>query len=262
MAEISGTLHRYPLQRCYTPRNSPRYPKLANLLSPTSSIGLADSFARYVRVAHAHGLAVRIDELGSVSCGAVRKVSDTFASALWALNTLFEMVRVGIHGVNIHTFPGAGYELFRIRRSSAGWQALVAPEYYGLEMFASAAPAGSRLLPVANGSDATLHTWATRSHDGIIRVLAVNTGSAGRLVRVGVTGRGAGRAELARLTAPSLGSAGGVSLGGQTFGSATTTGVLAGAPEVSTVSSVDGRYAVSLPAGSAALLTLLPPASP
>ena len=256
------TLHRYPLQRCYTPRNSPRYPKLANLLSPTSSIGLADSFARYVRVAHAHGLAVRIDELGSVSCGAVRKVSDTFASALWALNTLFEMVRVGIHGVNIHTFPGAGYELFRIRRSSAGWQALVAPEYYGLEMFASAAPAGSRLLPVANGSDATLHTWATRSHDGIIRVLAVNTGSAGRLVRVGVTGRGAGRAELARLTAPSLGSAGGVSLGGQTFGSATTTGVLAGAPEVSTVSSVDGRYAVSLPAGSAALLTLLPPASP
>ncbi len=36
----------------------------------------------------------------------------------------------------------------------------------------------------------------------------------------------------------------------------------AGVPEVSTVSSVDGRYAVSLPAGSAALLTLLPPASP
>jgi hypothetical protein len=93
-------------------------------------------------------------------------------------------------------------------------------------------------------------------------VLAVNTGSGGRLVRVGASGRGAGRAELARLTAPGLGSAGGVSLGGQTFGSATTTGVLAGAPEVSTVSSVDGRYAVSLPAGSAALLTLLPPASP
>jgi len=256
------TLHRYPLQHCYTHRNSSRYPTLAHLLSPASSIGLADSFARYVRVAHAHGLSVRIDELGSVSCGAVPEVSNTFASALWALNTLFEMARVGIHGVNIHTFPGAGYELFRVRRTSAGWAARVAPEYYGLEMFVSAAPAGSRLLAVSNRSDAALHTWATRTHDGTIRVLAVNTGMGARVVRVGVAGHATGQAEIERLTAPSLRSSDGVSLGGQTFGSSTSTGVLSGTPEVSTVSPVDGRYAVSLPAGSAALLTLTPPASP
>jgi hypothetical protein len=263
------TLHRYPLQRCYTHRNSPRYPTLAHLLSPASSIGLADSFARYVRVAHAHGRSVRIDELNSVSCGAVPKVSNTFASALWVLNTLFEMARVGIHGVNVHTFPGAGYELFRVRRTSAGWEAEVAPEYYGLEMFASAAPAGSRLLAVTDGSDSTLHTWATRTRDGIIRVLCVNTGTGERVVRVGVArprggagGDGARQAEIERLTAPSLRSSDGVSLGRQTFGPSTSTGVLAGAPEVSPVSPVDGRYAVPLPGGSAALLTLTPPASP
>ncbi len=147
------TLHRYPLQLCYTPRSSPRYPTLAHLLSPAASIGLADSYAPYVGVAHARGGSLRVDELNSVSCGAVPAVSKTFASALWALNTMFEMVRVGVHGVNFHTFPGAGYELFRISRPSGRWQAQVAPEYYGLEMFARAAPPGSRLLAVSKGSD-------------------------------------------------------------------------------------------------------------
>jgi hypothetical protein len=261
------TLHRYPLQRCFTPRRSPRYPTLGHLLSPAASIGLADSFAPFVAVAHAHGLSLRIDELNSVSCGAVPAVSDTFASALWALNTLFEMVRVGIHGVNIHTFPGAGYELFRISRSSEGWQARVAPEYYGLEMFARAAPAGSRLLAVSGGRDATLNTWSTRSSDGTIRVLAVNTGTDARVLRVGVAGpgvsadgAGVGQAQLELLTAPSLTSSSGVNLAGQTFGSRTFTGVLPGDPQEPTLSPVSGRYEVWMPAGSAALLVLSPPA--
>jgi hypothetical protein len=255
------TLHRYPLQLCYTPRSSPRYPTLGHLLSPAASIGLADSFARYVGVARAHGLSVRVDELNSVSCGAVPAVSDTFASALWALNTLFEMVRVGIHGVNVHTFPGAGYELFRMSRPDGEWQAAVAPEYYGLLMFASAAPPGSRLLPVSNGTGATLRTWATRSPAGTIRVLAVNTGSAARLVRVGVAGSPLGVGELQLLTAPSLRSRSGVTLAGQTFGASTRTGLLAGGPRTLSMSPVGGRYQMWLPAGSAGLLVLSPPAS-
>jgi hypothetical protein len=252
------TLHRYPLQLCFTPRRSPRYPTIGHLLSPAASIGLADSFARYVAIAHAHGLPLRVDELNSVSCGAAPAVSDTFASALWALNTLFEMVRVGIHGVNVHTFPGAGYELFRISRSNGRWHSRVAPEYYGLEMFVRAAPAGSRLLDVSNGSDATLHTWATRSRDGTIRVLAVNSGTGARVLRVGLAGPGAGEARLERLSAPSLGSSTGVTLAGRTFGSETFTGLLGGAPEDSTVSPLHGRYAIWLPAGSAALLVVSP----
>jgi len=58
------------------------------------------------------------------------------------------------------------------------------------------------------------------------------------------------------LTAPSARSAGGVTLAGQSFGPRTSTGVLAGPPQVWTVSAVRGRYAVSLPAASAALLEL------
>ena len=121
---------------CYTPRNSPRYPKIAKLLSPTTSIGLADSFAPYVRIAHAHGLAVRIDELGTVSCGAIRKVSDRSRRRCGRSTRCSRWCGSAIHGVNIHTFPGAGYELFRIRARARGGRRLVAPEYYGLMMFA------------------------------------------------------------------------------------------------------------------------------
>ena len=250
------TLHGYPLQLCSVSRRSWRYPTIPHLLAPSSSVGLADSFAPYVAIARAHGLSLRIDELNSVSCGAARAVSDTFASALWALNTLFEMVRVGIHGVNLHTFPGAGYEPFRITRVNGRWQAVVAPQYYGLLLFAQAAPAGSRLLRVSGGSGGAVRTWATRAPDGTIRVVLVNSGARARRLSVGVSGASAGPAVLEQLTAPNVRARTGISLGGQSFGPRTFTGTLSGSPGAVTLSPVNGRYAVTLAAASAAMLVL------
>jgi hypothetical protein len=250
------TLHGYPLQRCFTVRGSPRHPTVAHLLAPSSSIGLADSFAREAAIAQAHGLSLRIDELNSVSCGATPAVSDTFASALWALDTLFEMVRVGIHGVNFHTFPGAGYELFRISRGDGHWQAAVAPEYYGLLLFARAAPAGSRLLPVSGAASGAVRTWATRASDGTIRVVMVNSGARARQMSVGVTGVALPGAVLEQLVAPNARARTGISLGGQSFGSRTLTGALEGSTHVTALAPVDGRYTATLPAASATLLVL------
>ena len=252
------TLHRYPLQLCFTPRSSPRYPTVAHLLEPSSSIGLADSFAPYVAIARARGRALRIDELNSVSCGADPSVSQTFASALWAIDTLFEMVRVGIHGVNIHTFPGAGYQLFELRRVGGRWQATVAPEYYGLEAFARAAPAGSRLEPVEGAVSGAVHTWATRGSDGTTRITMVNAGAQARLLSLGVAGGRFGRAVLERLTGPSVRARSGVTLGGQSFGTPTFSGLLSGRSRSSAVAPAHGRYPVGLPAYSAALLVLSP----
>ncbi len=250
------TLHRYPLQLCYTSRRSPRYPTIGHLLEPSSSIGLADSFAPYVPVASARGLPLRIDELNSVSCGAAPAVSDTFASALWALDTLFEMVRVGIHGVNVHTFPGAGYELFRISRVNGDWQAAVRPEYYGLLLFARAAPAGSRLIPVSGAASGAVRTWATRARDGTIRVVLVNSGPRARRMSIGVTGARVGGATLEWLSAPEVRARSGVSLGGQSFGPRTVTGSLPGNPVTIALTPVHGRFAVTLPATTAAMLVV------
>jgi len=249
------TLHRYPLQLCLTPPSSPRYPTIARLLSPASSTGLADSFAPYVALARDHGLSLRVDELNTVSCGADPAVSKSFASALWALDTLFGLVRAGVSGVNIHTFPGAGYELFRITQSDGRWQAAVAPEYYGLLMFARAAPAGSRLLSVSQPAAGAVDTWATRAADGTIRVVVTNGGGSSRTLAVRVPGAH-GDATLARLTAPAPSSTGGVSLGGQSFGSETNTGALVGRAQTASVPEGDGRYVVRLPSASAVMLVL------
>ncbi len=251
------TLHRYPLQVCLTPRTSARYPTIARLLSPATSTDLADSFAPYVALARAHGLSLRVDELNTVSCGADPAVSKSFASALWALNTLFGLARVGVSGVNVHTFPGAGYELFKISRQSGQWRAVVSPEYYGMLMFAEATPPGSHLLSVSPTGIRGVNVWATRATDGTVRVVLTNEDSTAHELAVRMPGKFKG-ATLARLTAPSPSASSGVTLGGQSFGAQTSTGRLAGRPDSAPVATAQGRYAVSLPAASAAMLVLSP----
>ncbi len=251
-----ATVHRYPLQLCFTPRSSPTYPTIAHLLSPASSTGLADSFAGAVATAHARGLALRADELNSVSCGADPAVSHTFAAALWSLDTLFEMARVGVDGVNIHTYPGAGYELFSLTRQNGRWLGSVAPEYYGLMMFALAAPPGSRLLEVKGTTGSSLKAWATSAPDGRIRVVAINKDTVHTRVLAVRIPTITGPATLERLQAPRISSATGVTLAGQSFGAQTDTGALPGPARGVAVSAFHGRYLVSVPAASAALLTV------
>jgi hypothetical protein len=252
-----ATLHRYPVQQCFVRKSSPQYPTIAHLLAPYASRDLANSVASYVGIAHAHHIPLRIDEMNTVSCGGAPGVSNAFVSALWALDALFQMARVGVDGVNIHTYPRAPYELFTFAQTHGTWQATVAPEYYGLLMFAQAAPPGSRLLATSAQNATGIQTWATRGTDGHTRVVLINESH--NLRTIGLTAPGGASpasATLERLSAPRLTSTGGVTLGGQSFGAATTTGTLAGRPSLTHLTKRGGRYAFGLPAGSAALITL------
>jgi hypothetical protein len=252
-----ASLHRYPLQECFMPAASTKYPSIAHMLDPSASRGLADSVAPLVGVAHARHVALRIDEMNSVSCGGAPGVSNAFVSALWALDAMFEMARVGVDGVNIHTFPKATYELFNFTHADGKWSGYVAPEYYGLEMFAQAAPAGAHLLHTS-GALGDVRSWATRAPDGTIHVVLINDDTAqSRTIAVRIPGA-AGAATLERLRAPGISARTGVTLGGQSFGSATTTGLLSGRSDVVSVEPANGVYVVKLPQASAAMLTLPP----
>lgn len=255
-----ATVHRYPLQRCYVSPQQPDYPTIANLLAPAASRALAASVAGAVKAAHAHRIPLRIDEMNTDSCGLIPAVTDSFASALWALDALFSMANVGVDGVNIHTYPLAGASLFGFHRADRRWHATVQPEYYGLQMFAQAAPPGSRLLRVSPTGTGHLDVWATRALDHTIRVVVINESSRARVVAVRAPAAGAAGAagSLERLEAPSLSARQDVTLGGQSFGASTTTGLLAGPPQTRTVAPSAHGYVFSVPAGSAAMLALPP----
>jgi Glycosyl hydrolase family 79 C-terminal beta domain len=253
------TLHRYPLQLCYILKDQPNYPTIANLLSSRSSRGLADGVAAAVRASHARHTPIRIDEMNTIGCGVDRAVGESLASALWALDAMFNMARVGVDGVNISSFPGATWELFRFSRAGGRWRALVEPEYYGLLMFAQAAPPGSQLLTVSPTRAAHLDAYATRGPGQTIRVVLVNDGATARVIRLRVrAGAPAGTGTLELLTAPSVRARGDVTLGGQSFGTATATGLLSGRPTTDAVTPQRGDYAITVPAASAAMLTVPP----
>lgn len=252
------TLHRYPLQSCFAGPGSPRYPTIGHLLGSASSTGLADTMSGLAAVAHQHHLPLRLDELNSVACGAVPAVSNTFASALWAPDILFEMVRGGIDGVNIHTFPGAGYELFTVSHSARGWSVAVAPEFYGLLLFGRAAPPGAKLLAQSGGTQGAVKVWSTLAPDHRVRVLIINKDLRhGHAVAVRIVGAG-GTAVLQRLVAPSASGSTKITLAGQRFADHSTSGRLRGDRTVTDVDPSGSRYTVVLSAASAALLTLPP----
>ena len=251
------TLHRYPLQVCYFARSNPRFPTIANLLSPASSRGLASLFAPAVRIAHAHGLPLRVDEMNTIGCGSDDRVAHTFASALWALDTLFALAQQGVDGVNVHTYPHATYNLFNFASGGGRWYGQVAPEYYGLLAFATAAPPGAQPLNVSGPGAGILSAWATRGPDGHTRVVLINEGSSAQRIGIrGPGGTGFGSASLTRLSAPHLTSASGISLGGQSFAPDTYTGQLQGSEQVEQIEPTGQTFVVDVAPGSAALVEL------
>lgn len=249
------TVHRYAVQGCSNDPASPGYPSIPNLLSDRSSAGLAAALRPDVALAHARGLPFRVDELNSAAlagCLGRPGVSNTFASSLWVLDTLFDLAAIGVDGVNIHSLPGAAYEPFTFTRTPGGqWQAFVRPDYYGMLMFAQAFPPGARLVQV-QAPGGPVKVWATRGPDAHTRVALINKDS--RPHRVELQLPAPGPASLERLEAPAAAATAGVTLGGQTFGAETATGALA-PPQLERVPSLLGSYSIQLPPMSAALLT-------
>jgi len=251
------TVHRYPLRNCYVPPASPQYPSIPHLLSSYSTVGLANSLKRWVAIAHGQHRLLRVDELNSVACRGKAGVSDTFASALWVTDALFSLARVGVDGIDMHTLPDAAYELFQFSDPGGRWQGQVRPVYYGLQLFAQAAPAGAQILSVSpHGPAAGLSTWATRAPDGSTRIVLINKDSQGdRSVTVHLPAAVSTTATIERMRAPSVSSTTGVTLGGRSYGAQTATGVL-GAPRLTSLTATDGTVTLHVPHDSAALVTI------
>jgi Glycosyl hydrolase family 79 C-terminal beta domain len=248
------TDHRYPLRTCrggsairYAP-----YPTIPRLLDDNSSSALAAAIAPVAAAARSRGLPFRLDELNSASCEGRKGVSNTFASSLWILNTLFDLAAVGVDGVNIHTLPGAPYAPFSFTHRDGKWRAKVNPLYYGMLAFTQAFPAGAHLLRVT-APGGPVKAFATEARNGTVRMVLIDK-SETRGATVTVALPRSAPVTVERLTAPSVSSTTGIELGGRSFGASTTTGVLP-PPLTTRLSSDGGSVRVTLRAGSAMILT-------
>jgi hypothetical protein len=274
------TFHAYPLLKHDCP--SALCPSIPALIADNASHGLAEQVAPFVAATHAP-TQVRIDELNSVTGEGVSGVSDTFASALWALDTLFEFEAAGVSGVNVHTIFGAPYALFD-NLARGRWA--VRPEYYGLETFALASPPGSRLLSVS-GALQGVKVWADGSSGGATRIVIINKDSLSHGVALfgpAVHGRAfsierllaSTSADAAACRPPYLHTGmcatGGITLGGRSFGApargritgdVTVTGRLA-APQAAPLppcSAAGAGLNCQLPGPDGAAIVTMPPAS-
>ncbi len=252
---ITLTAHAYGGNKCIKDPSDWHFPSVAHLLSLAASRDQLAEVGRYIGIARSRGDGFRVDEMGTVSCSGLSGVSNSMASALWVLDTLFSMDAAGVNGVNLHTVKGVN-QLFVPSHAHGRWRASVGPWYYGALMFTQAAPAGSRLLDVANATHAATRVWATIAPDRRVRALVLNdsVNTTFRVVVRNPAGYGRRPGTLELLRAPSAYATHRITLAGRSL-QWTASGELQ-KPITLRVKRGAGGYAVTLPPASAGLLTL------
>lgn len=248
LAPGSITVHAYGATTC-TRRNSLYYPTAASLLREKASRGLAQRLRHRLRIAGWPDRMLRVSEFNSISCGGDRGVADSFATALWALDTLFETADAGATGVNWHIRPHTPNAPFQL--ASRGL--IARPELYALALFAQMARPTARLVTTRLNHASGLHlkAWALRYHAGL-SVLLINKGAGPVHVRLH-TGSRHTPAHIQQLRAPSLTSRTGITLAGQAIGA---DGRWHGHHNIRSASPTNGTYHIAVPGYSAALINL------
>ena len=245
LAAVSA--HRYPYSACLRPR-AMSYPTISRLLSERATAVLAQGVRRAVALAHHARLPFRLTELNSVTCGGRRGVSNTFATALWAPDALFELVRAGVAGVNLHVRDAINAP-FTLDRAGL-WPR---PLLYGLIAFTRTLGPRAQLLPVATrvSPEARLKAWAVRVLGHSLHVVLIDKGASPITVELKLPATGP--ASVQRLLAPSPRSISGVTLAGQYLG---RDGRWVGRLRTETVMARNHRYTLRLAPFSAAIITV------
>ena len=241
---VLATSHVYPLSAKEENPQSPRFASVENLLGANTE----GDWLPQLQASTAAGIPFRLGECNSASGGGKPGVSDTFASALWAVDFLFDVAGHGGAGVNLHGAFGktGGYSPFCFRNNGY----LACPIYYGMLLFHQAAV--GRVVPTECETSRNITAHAVLGTDRKLRVVLVNKDLTNPVVASIVSGSPRARAEVIRLAAPSATSREGVTLAG---GAVAEDGTWAPQPG-EMVPCVNGRLEVSLPAASAALLTI------
>lgn len=220
---------------------------IERLLRPNPK--LEDEFAGMKTTMAESGLPFRLAETNSCYQGGKSGVSDTFASALWGADLMYQLASAGGTGINFH---GGGYGWYT---PIAGTQIdgfLARPIYYGMLLFAQAGAGQLVESKLELSEQAPLLTaYGLRSDQGALKVAVFNK-NLDRGIRLTIDrGQRAQRATLLRLHAPRIDDTTDTTFGASPVGSAGEWSVA----REETLPLENGSAVIDLPAASAALIT-------
>jgi hypothetical protein len=112
------TAHRYPYDACAKP-GSPTFPTIARVLSENATVGMGRTALTVEHISDRAGLPLWLTDINSVTCGGTKGVSDTFATALWGPDALFELVRAGVESASVHVRADAINMAFSLTRKDS-----------------------------------------------------------------------------------------------------------------------------------------------
>jgi len=256
------TSHYYPL----TSSTCGGSPTVADLLGTTTrdnELSMADdAVAQGTQL----GIPAVLDEGNSVVCEGQQGVSDVFASALWEIDDQLVTAREGVagdyeHGTVLQCDSAKPLFMYYTplcapTAADATSGTLAAqPEYYGL-VAVHAIGTGS-FLNVTNPDWADVRAYAVRHADGTMTVVLDNVqdpaGNGATTLELDL-GASFSSGQRVDLTAGGLTATSGITLGGQ---SVQANGTLA-APTGTSLTVNGTTLDVTVPAGSASLITLTP----
>jgi len=252
------TQHLYPLNAC-----SSTTPTIPLLLARSTSARQASDTRQGLGVAAAHGLPLRLTESNSVICSGYNGVSNTLAGALWTVDHLLQSANLGVAGVNLHggiQVCGAPTSAWYTPLCANDAGALAAntftaqPDFYGMELVSRLV--GTAFVRTTYATRQNVVVRATRDGTGTVRAVVNDmdpNGTSDSLVKL-VLPVGYDEAQVERLSGPALESPA-VTMDGTTIAG---DGSLTGAVAPERVVGRGGVTYVRVPAGSAALITLVP----
>jgi hypothetical protein len=238
------------LSQHYYAEGPPTDPSMTieRLLRPNPA--LEAEFAGMRKTVQESGLPFRLAETNSCYRGGKLGVSDTFASALWAADLMYQLASAGGMGINFH---GGGYGVYTPIAGTREDGFLARPIYYGMLLFAQAGV--GQLVESNLGSDAgsqapLLTVYGLRSDSGVIKAAVFNK-NLDRGVRLTIDpGERSQRASALRLHAPRIDDTTDATFGGSVVGAS---GAWSAAHEEK-LSKENGAAVIDLPAASAALV--------
>lgn len=220
---------------------------IERLLRPNPN--LVAEFEGMKGVMNESGLPFRLAETNSCYQGGKPGVSDTFASALWSADLMYQLASEGGLGINFH---GGGYGWYTPIAGTPKNGFLARPIYYGMLLFAQAG-AGQLVDAKLDRLELAplLTAYGLRSNTGAIKVAAFNK-NLDRGVRLTIdAGERAQRAISLRLLAPRVDDTTDTTFGGTPVGASG-----AWSPtRMETLPLENGTAVIELPSASAALIT-------